>query len=179
MLKDYLRSVWKHWEKLLTGGSLMAIAAIWALTGNTIWPAVGTALVGATFFAAGFHAWKDERQKNAAAKTPRATIDEVLAVHGAFILKVHLENPTPEPVSFTRQWSLKVTRGDNGRTATVRGEMVGSIRPLQQADQFDVQLIFEYTNEIPDADALSAASLLLSGADITGNLLEAEYPRRA
>jgi hypothetical protein len=60
MLRSYLRALWRHWSKLLTGGSLMAVLAVWGITGNALWPMVGIGVVGLTFLMASYEAWKEE-----------------------------------------------------------------------------------------------------------------------
>jgi hypothetical protein len=75
MIPNYLRALWSHWSKLLTGGSIIALAAIWQYTGNSIWPIVGAGIVTATFLTASFRAWKQERADADDLRSANETLD--------------------------------------------------------------------------------------------------------
>lgn len=65
MLRDvlaYVRSLWSHWAKLLTSGLFAALVVIWELTGNTLWPKLGIAIIVITFLHASFSAWTEQRE---------------------------------------------------------------------------------------------------------------------
>jgi hypothetical protein len=60
----YLKALWSQGKVLLTGGTLMALMAFWALaTGESLPYNVGLLILGLTFIGASFLAWKKEHDK--------------------------------------------------------------------------------------------------------------------
>lgn len=173
MLGQYVRALWKHWEKRLTGGSLIALAAIWALSGKTLWPKIGMGIIGATFLASGFGAWREEREKRG--ESALMKIDHIEGGAYEFFIHARLTNPGKKATSFAQEWTVEVEKG--GKKTNLQGEMLGTIRPMQQADQFDVQIHFPYIGDISDSAALDHARFTLTGFDIRGNPVRAVYNR--
>lgn len=70
----YLLALWRQWKVLLTGGSIMAVVAIWALFTNRGLPYnLGWLILGLTFIAASFMSWRREYERaNAAEMTQNA-----------------------------------------------------------------------------------------------------------
>jgi hypothetical protein len=64
MLRDFvffLRALWRQWKVLLTGGSVMALLAMWTLVhGQHLPDGVGWLVVGLTFMLAAFFSWRSE-----------------------------------------------------------------------------------------------------------------------
>lgn len=64
MLRDFfsfIRAVWLEWKTLLTGGSLIAVIAIWsAVTGRSVPHNVSWLVLGLTLMFAAFFAWRKE-----------------------------------------------------------------------------------------------------------------------
>ena len=58
MLRDFavfLRALWREWKTLLTGGSIVALIALWELTGHKAFPnSVNWLILGFTFVVAAF-----------------------------------------------------------------------------------------------------------------------------
>jgi hypothetical protein len=73
----YVLALWAQWKVLLTGSSIIALAAIWALlTGRALPNTVGWLIVGITFIAASFLAWRREYEQARAVQTTRSPREE-------------------------------------------------------------------------------------------------------
>jgi hypothetical protein len=192
-LPAYLSALWKHWRAVLMSGSLMALAVIWTVTGNTIWPAVGFVIMLVTFFAASFGAWNEQRTSADELRADIAererrymTITEVVVGEGvaqAFVLRVHLVNPGQHPASFLDEWTLRITK-PNGEVGTIRGKIAfdkvdDQLIPMVQGAQFNIKIVFFYGGDIPDGSALEGATYELQGSDIERRPIAARYPSSA
>src|SRR2546423_2884475 len=150
----YAKALWHQWKVFLTGGSLMALTVIYSFaTAQSVSRPWGWGLLAGTLLFASFGAWKEEYVRNRTFETdrPRMYITEVRAWGAApgeteqlYSLYVRLENPGREAVNFSPSWTLDVVRADGARVAGIRGDLVGEIRPLQQGDQFVVEILFRY-----------------------------------
>ena len=58
-LAGFIAALWREWKILLTGGTIMALVAIWALGTNRALPYnFGWLVLGLTFIAAAFMSWR-------------------------------------------------------------------------------------------------------------------------
>jgi hypothetical protein len=82
MLGDFARflaALWREWKVLLTGGSLIAILALWSMgTGKSIQQSVNWLVIGTTLLLAGFFAWRREWIQNGRGLV-NVTVDELMA----------------------------------------------------------------------------------------------------
>jgi hypothetical protein len=63
MLRDFvffLRAFWRQWRILLTGGSIMALVALWGLVVGKSLDGAGWLIVGVTLILAAFLSWRAE-----------------------------------------------------------------------------------------------------------------------
>jgi hypothetical protein len=64
MLRDFagfLWALWTQWRSLLTGGSTMALVALWGMIGGKpVAPHIDWFIVGLTLMLASFAAWRHE-----------------------------------------------------------------------------------------------------------------------
>jgi hypothetical protein len=186
----YLKALWKHWRTRIMGGSLMALAAIWLITGNTIWPKIGMFIVGATFLAASFGSWNEERETADRLTSDMAdrearymTITGIRIGRGAnryFMVGVHLVNPGKHPAAFLPDWTVTVRLG-GGEEVVLHGWLLVTnegeqLRPMQQGDQFDSTIQFPYGDRLSGGDALIDATYTLSVEDIEHRPMIARYP---
>ena len=98
MLKSvgrYVKALWAQWKVLLTGGSVMALVAIWALATNRGLPySAGWLILGITFVAASFLAWRHENEHVHAGQgtpSPRDERQALIASWRAMVTDVHLK----------------------------------------------------------------------------------------
>lgn len=67
MLRDflkYLNALWREWRLLLTGGSIIAVLAIWSFaTGKPIPQKFAWLILGVTFIVASFMTWRREASR--------------------------------------------------------------------------------------------------------------------
>lgn len=145
----------------------MALAAVWGLTGNVIWPKLGGVLVLLTFILASFGAWRDGITRRAL--TARITGVRV-ETHFVYV-DVTLTNLSTNVRGVLQHWSLTTTGGDG--VLRLHGSIDGEIRPLQPEEQFNVSLIFR--NDV-GLSPLGAFSFDLSGSDIHGHRIGAVFP---
>ena len=174
MLRLYLSALWRHWAKLLTGGSLIAATAVWTLTGNNLWPKLGMAIVGLTLVSASFHAWREERSKvdAHADQSPR-----ILGLHAeasalypmAFLVRVDVMNPGPQ-TDLLDDWTLDVSLADGVQARGLRG-LVVSDSALPAGKRTEVMVNFRYREDLPNNERLRGASYSLTVTDIHGHTL--------
>lgn len=186
MLVKYLTALWRHWVLLVTGGSLIAIVAIYAfVTSKGVVEPWGWLIAGATFVSASYFTWRDERLKVErieadVAERQRRTATILHASLGSplesqFALYVRLANPGSHPAAFLPEWKLDVIKHDGTAASSRSGFLRGAIRPLQQGDQFEVQIIFSYSDGFSFEDAQLGATYVLTGMDLERRPIRAEY----
>lgn len=170
----------------MTGGFVSAVLAAVAITGHAIDHRVGIAFVIGMVIVAQYRAWRDERERAEAAnreleaiRTPGirltvTSIAEMQSVSNMFTVGVNLFKRGAGRTNIRDDWILQVL--DSPTTPAMHGSMVGKIRPMDDQDDFDVDLSFWYGPAIPDATALRRARFELTVHDGFGNLLRAEYP---
>lgn len=192
---DYVVALWRQWKVFLTGGTIIALAALYALTtGRSIAQPWGWGIVVTTFFLASFAAWRKEREAAIAVQTEsKQELDEakrrLLAIEtraprmkitavtfmpdDSFLVHVHQDNPG-ERTSFERdKWLLAVNRADGVVVSGRRG--VASSDFLDTGAQSDTAIRFRYDNEIADPGTLRGARIALTATDIRGHRLHSEY----
>lgn len=186
MLWVYAKALWHQWKVFLTGGSLMALTVIYSFaTAHSISKPWGWGLLAGTLLLSSFGAWKEEHLKNEAFADDKARMEITdLSAWGGmpddpqffFGIYVRLENPGKEATNFSPNWTLDVVKADGERVEGMHGKLVGEIRPMQQGDQFTVQILFRYNEKIRDSTALYGSRLSLTVADLRGRPLRAEWP---
>jgi len=61
---NFLRAVWDEWKVLLTGGTIIAILALWQMSGRSVPRNTGWLVIGLTLIFASFLAWRKEWIQN-------------------------------------------------------------------------------------------------------------------
>jgi hypothetical protein len=86
-------ALWREWKVLLTGGSIIAVLAIWGFAGGKTLPTnLGWLTLGVTFILASFLAWRKEYHQRRDAATKRIftdlRVDQLMSFLGG---RTHIE----------------------------------------------------------------------------------------
>jgi hypothetical protein len=108
----FLLALWQEWKALLTGGTLIAVIALWQfLGGPPLLSAINWLIVGATFILASFLSWRKQFRSVNAQQATIAALEKALVRKRPDVgykeeqVRKWLESFTQEEVKFI-QWLL-------------------------------------------------------------------------